>query len=286
MTMPTAQYEATDESQVAKTKPTWGYYRQPDGFITASPATDLEELKYRREGWEPLNQYGRFEMATPWSANNPLEVLFMRGGAGELTVEQIVTQGLYLNPPKVPTCRQALGQNHKRHVAACLRNARPVTFPQLRGAKVDLGPFPCKVCLDREFPTEAARAQHTAVMHAAEKSDERTGQSLAEALVKGLAGVVPGAVRAEPEAPAAAAVAVAESPAQAALLTAMMEKMEALQRELADLKADSKAPTEAEAVPVYTAACTLCEYVARSTTKQAYADQQLARHMREKHRTT
>ena len=48
-----------------KAKPTFGYYRQPDGFITASPATTSDELRYRRGGWEPLLQYGHFEMGTP-----------------------------------------------------------------------------------------------------------------------------------------------------------------------------------------------------------------------------
>ena len=75
-------------------KGTFGYYRQPDGWITASPCEGTDELQYRRSGWTPLLQYGTFEMSTPWSAAHPLEVLFMRGGAGALSVAQIVQQGL------------------------------------------------------------------------------------------------------------------------------------------------------------------------------------------------
>ena len=82
---------------------TYGYYRQPDGFITVSPATASDELRYRRGGWEPLRQYGLFEMSTPYMASHPLEPLFMQDGAHELSAEQIRRQGLHLNPILVPT---------------------------------------------------------------------------------------------------------------------------------------------------------------------------------------
>lgn len=192
MTM--AQEERTQQGPI---RPTYGYYRQTDGWITASPMTDLDELKYRRGGWEPLKQYGYFEMATDWAANHPLETLFMKGGAHELSVDQILKQGLYLDPPLVPTCRQSLSQEHKRHTYACMANAKPVQFPQLAG-RTDLGPFPCTFGCGRDLPTIEARDQHASVMHAPEKSDERTGESLAAALVKGLSGQNPVAPAAAP----------------------------------------------------------------------------------------
>ncbi len=99
--MQVVEYDGAD---VVKKKPTYGYYRQPNGWITASPATNSDELRYRRGGWEPLTQYGYFEMSTPYMANNPLEPLFMRGGAHELPADQVLKQGLYLHPPVVPRC--------------------------------------------------------------------------------------------------------------------------------------------------------------------------------------
>lgn len=218
--------EVSEERRVAKIRPTYGYYRQPDGWITASPMTDMDELKYRRGGWEPLTRYGYFEMSTDWAANHPLEALFMRGGARELSEDQIIQQGLYMDPPLVPTCRQPLNQDHKRHVYECMANAKPVVFPQLKH-RTDLGPFACTFGCGREFPTTAARDQHASVMHAPEKSDERTGESLATALTKGLSGVL------------AASPSVVEPTVMP--LDAIMTQLAALQRELAALKAEAVA---------------------------------------------
>lgn len=164
--------------------PTYGYYRQPNGWITVSPVTALEELNYRRDGWEPLPQYGRVEMNSEYAADHPLEQLFMFGGAHELPLEQVIQQGLYMYRPLVPTCRQALSQDHKRHNDTCFVGAKPVVFPQLADA-TDLGPFACRFC-DAEKPTVEARDQHETVAHKEEKGDVRTGEALASALVKGL----------------------------------------------------------------------------------------------------
>lgn len=209
-----------------RVRPTYGYYRQPNGWITASPATDTDELQYRRSGWEPLRQYGNFEMTTPYSINHPLEALFMRGGAHELPEDQIRQMGFALNVPMVPACKTPLSQEHKRHAASCLSNAKPVVFPQLQHM-TDLGPFPCKICADRVFPTDEAREQHTLVMHAPEKSDERTGQALSEALIKGLGGKV--AVPVSVEEPATVAPVLD-------LVAAMRTEIEALRQELAASK--------------------------------------------------
>ena len=182
----TALEDATRQGVTKEAKLTYGYYRQPNGWITVSPATDLEELKYRREGWEPLNEYGRIEMASEYMTDHPLEALLMQGGAKELCREQIVEMALHLNPPVVPTCGRFLDQYHKRHTAACWRGAEPVSFPQLEGTEME--GFPCHFCDRSPFPTEKARDQHEGVMHKEEKSDIRTGQTLADSLVKGLSG--------------------------------------------------------------------------------------------------
>ena len=61
-------------------RPTFGYYRQPNGWITVSPITQMEKMKYIQEGWVSLDSYGQFDMS-PYVANHPLEMLFMFGCA-------------------------------------------------------------------------------------------------------------------------------------------------------------------------------------------------------------
>ena len=167
-------------------RPTYGYYRQPNGWITVSPMTDLDELKYRREGWTPLPQYGKFQMATEYAADHPLEGLLMQGGASELSAEQVIAQGLYMDPPLLPSCHRLLTQYHPAHNTSCWNRAQRATFPQIEG-RSDLGPFACRFCGTKK-PTVEARAQHEGVAHKEEKGDIRTGETLAEALVKGLKG--------------------------------------------------------------------------------------------------
>ena len=205
-------------------KPTWGYYRKPGGWVAASPATALDELTRRRRGWTPLPRYGVFEMGTPYSASHPLEVLFLRGGAGELCDDQV--RSLCTDWPKAPACGQALSPTHKHHDYTCINDARPVVFPQLEHI-TDIGPYECRFGCGRQLPTTEARDQHEGVVHKPEKSDERTGESLAAALLKGFGGKT-----ATTEAPAAEAAGV-----DATMLGAILEKMEAMQQELVALKA-------------------------------------------------
>lgn len=181
---PTAIDEAVSLGQFQQGPATFGYYRQSNGWITVSPAGELDELKYLREGWELL-PYGRVEMASEYAASHPLEGLFMKGGAKELSCEQIVQSALHLTPPLVPVCGQVLNQHHKRHQAYCWAGAAPVSFPQLEDVPEGL---PCRFCPRSPFPTEEARDQHEGVMHNDEKSDIRTGKILAESLVEGLRG--------------------------------------------------------------------------------------------------
>lgn len=187
MTMPTmsALEHAEQLGRYRQARPTYGYYRQPNGWITVSPMTDLEELKYRREGWEPLPQYGRVEMTSEYAADHPLEWLFVQDGAKELSVEQIIESGLHLDPPLLPTCGKPLNQYHKRHLPTCWANAQPVYFPQLD--QINEQPPPqCRFCQRPPFPTEQARDQHETVMHREERGEIRTGETLANSLVRGL----------------------------------------------------------------------------------------------------
>ena len=160
-------------------QPTFGYYRQPNGWITVSPNTRLERLKYTEEGWEYLEHYGAFDM-TGYSINHPLEGLFMFGGAKELPVEQVVQMGFYIDPPLVPRCQQHLTQYHRAHRQECWRGAKKVVFPQLDGVAV-AGPFVCDFC-GRKMPTQKARDQHQEVMHATPMNNIQLGRSLGDTL--------------------------------------------------------------------------------------------------------
>ena len=161
--------------------PTFGYYRQSNGWITVSPNTRLEKLKYVEEGWQYLEQYGAFDM-TAYTANHPLEGLFMFGGAHELPIEQVLQMGLYIDPPLVPTCRQHLTQYHRAHKKGCWRGAVPVEFPQLDSVDEALiGPFVCEFC-QRKMPTPISLKQHQSVAHTTPMNNIQLGRSLGESI--------------------------------------------------------------------------------------------------------
>lgn len=198
----TLAYEVSDDiaaRMAQRIQPTFGYYRQPNGWIKVSPNTRLERLKYVEQGWVYLEAYGAFDM-TAYTANHPLEGLFMFGGAKELPVEQILQMGLYIDPALVPRCRQHLTQLHRAHRAACWRGATPVEFPQLADVPKELiGPFVCDFC-KRKMPTREALAQHQSVAHAEPLGNIRTGDSLGKAVAKALSQF--GQAPAAPETPA------------------------------------------------------------------------------------
>lgn len=162
-------------------QPTFGYYRQPNGWITVSPSTQMDRMKYVGEGWTYLEAYGSFDM-TAYVAGHPFEGLFMFGGAKEMSVEQVLQNGLYIDPPLVPRCKQHITQFHRAHTPECWRGAQRVEFPQLEGVpKERIGPFICEFC-QRKMPTPVAREQHQSVAHAKPLGDIRLGRSLGDTL--------------------------------------------------------------------------------------------------------
>lgn len=162
-------------------QPTFGYYRQPNGWITISPSTQMDRMKYTEEGWTYLEAYGTFDM-TAYTAGHPFEGLFMFGGAKEMPTEQVLQTGLYIDPPLVPTCKQHLTQYHRAHTRECWRRAEKVEFPQLAKVPKELiGPFVCDFC-QRKLPTPAAREQHQSVAHAKPLGDVRLGRALGDTL--------------------------------------------------------------------------------------------------------
>lgn len=176
---------AADAAVQRRIQPTYGYYRQKNGWITISPITRLERINYIERGWEHLGQYGAFDM-TPYVVNHPLDALFMFGGAHELPVEQIIQMGLAFDPPIVPRCKQHITQYHRSHNAICWQGATPVVFPQLASVSAErLGPFACEFC-SRKLPTPDARRQHQIVAHKDELGNLQTGKSLGDSLAAAL----------------------------------------------------------------------------------------------------
>ncbi|KKL45977.1 hypothetical protein LCGC14_2350250 [marine sediment metagenome] len=171
-------------ARVDSARPTSGYYRQPDGWITVSPITELEQIQYEKDGWERLRKYGRVEMTNAYAVNHPLEGLLMRGGAEELCLEQIIQSGFPLTPPLIPVCDRLLNQYHKRHDPECWEGAEPAYFPQLEGR--DFRGYQCRFCATTPHPTQEARDQHEGVAHKDEKSGIRTGETLADSLATAL----------------------------------------------------------------------------------------------------
>lgn len=191
-------YESLSSSLGQNIQPTFGYYRQPNGWITVSPNTRLERLKYTEEGWEYLGEYGAFDM-TAYTVNHPLEGLFMFDGAKEIPVEQVIETGLYIDPPLVPRCRQHLTQYHRAHTAACWRGAKPVEFPQMVAVPAErLGPFICDFC-KRKMPTQQAREQHQSVAHAIPLNNVQLGRTLGDTLASALATAKTDTITVNPE---------------------------------------------------------------------------------------
>ena len=184
--MTTPEVSETASSELGRRiAPTFGYYRQPNGWITVSPTTRMEKMRYIEQGWQHLQQYGAFDMS-PYVANHPFEALLMFGGAHEMPVSQLLETGLYLNPPMVPTCREQLTQFHRAHQAGCWRGAQPAVFPQMAEVEESLlGPFACDFC-DRSLPTSAGREQHQSVAHKERMGDMQTGKSLGSSLAEAL----------------------------------------------------------------------------------------------------
>jgi len=169
-------------------QPTYGYYRQPNKWITVSPTTRMEKVRYIEDGWEYLGEYGAFDMS-PYVANHPFETLFMFGGAKEMPVDQLLETGLYLDAPLVPTCRLSLTQFHQSHEQACWNRAVKVEFPQMEGvAEALIGPFPCEFC-ERKLSTVEGREQHQTVAHKERMGDMQTGKSLGTSLAEALSNV-------------------------------------------------------------------------------------------------
>ena len=162
------------------------YYRLPDGSIDHGSADPVEQRRLMEGGWVPLPQYGRLDILYVYIGWHPLEPLFIRGGAKELSAEQVIANGYWQNPPKIPGCRIVLNPDHVHHKAECWVGAEEVAFPQVPPDTPRS--FICTFCR-RAFPVEMARDQHASVMHQKEQGDLRAAEMMAKALGEAMRGV-------------------------------------------------------------------------------------------------
>lgn len=106
----------------------WGYWRKKDGRVITGPHVDYNETllrTYVRKGYTPLSRYGK--LPTPGSRvpccpqfnqkDNQYHVLLANGGAGELSVGQVLDAGWHINPPVI--------------------HNKTISFPQLAGVEVE-----------------------------------------------------------------------------------------------------------------------------------------------------
>lgn len=148
------------------------YFRQPNGWLTVAPVgkNSIDLHQYQDEGWAPLREYGGFDFPREYYTNHPFEVLFLRGGAHEMPVEQIKALGFDRRPPLLPRCTLALGDEHHAvtrrmvHFARCWMGAQPVAFPQLAGTTPVAVPK-CEFCEREDFTSAKGREQHMRVLH-------------------------------------------------------------------------------------------------------------------------
>ena len=185
---------AAPETGMLRANPTeweYQYYRLPNGWIDASPVGKgrFHQMSRMAEGWEPLPEYGGFEW-TEYSCSNPLETLFIRGGAREVCLEQILANGWQQHPPLIPGCDgltvDKKGQPaHKVHGAHCWRNRRAVEFPQLAGLTLPELQA-CEFCGREDFPSSKARDKHLRAMHKEELIQLRMGEATAKAIAEAL----------------------------------------------------------------------------------------------------
>lgn len=183
---------AAQEGHVVKVaKPSFGYYRLPNGDIGVADSSPSERMYYFDEGWQFLPQYGTFDNTTEYTANHPFECFFMRGGAPEMSVRQVKEHGFHVRPPIIPRCRVPIGPSHKKHGPTCFPGIQ-VKFPQVEAEEeLYCSEEGCYRSQPGEgFSTEAGKRQHEQIMHKEAAADVRTGTALANAIVAGLAPIL------------------------------------------------------------------------------------------------
>lgn len=180
------------------------YYRQPNGYVTVSPAFGTDMLRYMMEGWVPLTKYGRFKL-NQHVHENKFEWLFQRNGQLEVPIQQLIEEGFHTREMKVPGCGLWYGKPesyefqsermredivpNKSHIHdhQCYEEGWVVTFPQFKQEMPQS--FPCQFCSD-VGTTEKALERHVSIAHKDRVAAFSTANAIAAAL-KGFAAIAP-----------------------------------------------------------------------------------------------
>lgn len=104
----------------------WQYWKRRDGRVITGPEPRETMYQiYAKKGYVPLPQYGK--LPTPGSPvpccpnlkmkENQFHVLLARGGAKELSIQQVISAGWDVNPPHV--------------------HGKRIDFPQLESVEID-----------------------------------------------------------------------------------------------------------------------------------------------------
>ena len=127
-TEPLTLYPEAEETEGLTARGTHGYYRRSDTYwIIVAPTSLGNDRDWQMKGYERLIRYGEFfngttggkpntrdENGNPWNpADERWRQIFLRGGAKEFPVEQILAYRWHLRPPY-----------------------KEVTFPQLKGLQI------------------------------------------------------------------------------------------------------------------------------------------------------
>lgn len=172
------------------------YYRQPNGYITVSPAFGTDMLRYMMEGWTPLTRYGRFKL-NQHVHEHKFEWLFQKSGQLEVPIAQLIEEGFHTRETKVPGCGLWMGKpesyefqsarmreniipnlSHK-HDAQCYEEGWVVKFPQFSQEMPES--FPCQFCSD-VGTTEKALERHVSIAHKDRVAAYSTANAIASAL--------------------------------------------------------------------------------------------------------
>lgn len=142
------------------------YYRQPNGWITFGSGQKMDASNYQEGGWRPLPRYGDFVLNQS-AINHPYDLLFRKGGAKEMPLDQLIEEGWAYNNyelemvPGDPTTRQR------------------VEFPQLVGVTLPQLER-CHHCGRKG--THAQIANHEEVQHQKDLAPQKMAEALGQAL--------------------------------------------------------------------------------------------------------
>lgn len=161
------------------------YYRKPptpddpEGEVTCAQPWESEHNKRIEQGWVWLRQYYCFP-AVEQSSDAPggwFRPLLERGGAKELSRQQIIDMGWAHHPPVI--------------------DGKPVVFPQMEGVEVEPLSY-CEFCAGRWFTSQKKYRKHMAVMHA----DLAKGSSMAREIAAGISSAMSAPAAPVPQPPA------------------------------------------------------------------------------------